>query len=328
MQVGGERLEKSVGQQNKSKTCANCGHENLPGALECAECHAPLPAIETVQVPDEILLLPSATTKVEVELPPFLKGHTLALYIAGEAQPIIIKDKEEIVLGRSIPDETGPTVDLTRFNAHVMGVSRRHAAIRTDHETRTIIDLESSNGTWVNENRLTPSQPHPLKNGDQIRLGQLICFVYFISVDSITLIDQSKPSASIVHNKFTTADLLESIAPYLKALAELQSAINTVLGRDPFEMGLKRIAASTGNALSVDLDGAGDAVEWVKKLPPWKAAHQGAPISEEALSQLAAEWVNQLAPNLSEESKLAHRQQLIGPLRVLVESSLNISPES
>jgi pSer/pThr/pTyr-binding forkhead associated (FHA) protein len=59
-----------------------------------------------------------------------------------------------------------------------LGVSRQHAAIRYTDSTFTIEDLKSSNGTWVNENRLEPNQPRVLRNGDVIRLGQLIIFVY------------------------------------------------------------------------------------------------------------------------------------------------------
>ena len=34
-----------------------------------------------------------------------------------------------------------------------------------------ITDLKSANGTYVNRVRLTPEQPHQIKNGDIIRLA-------------------------------------------------------------------------------------------------------------------------------------------------------------
>jgi pSer/pThr/pTyr-binding forkhead associated (FHA) protein len=35
-------------------------------------------------------------------------------------------------------------------------------------------DLDSINGTFVNKQRVPASQPHPLKDGDQIRLGKIL----------------------------------------------------------------------------------------------------------------------------------------------------------
>ena len=42
-----------------------------------------------------------------------------------------------------------------------------------------IIDNRSINGTFVNNKRLTPYLPHPLKSGDELQLGKLIIEVHF-----------------------------------------------------------------------------------------------------------------------------------------------------
>ncbi len=47
-------------------------------------------------------------------------------------------------------------------------VSRRHARIYKDAEGLTVIDLESTHGTWVNGSRVTR---HVLRSGDRIRFG-------------------------------------------------------------------------------------------------------------------------------------------------------------
>jgi hypothetical protein len=49
--------------------------------------------------------------------------------------------------------------------------SRHHAEIRTAAGGFQIVDLESSNGTFVNDERLTPGQPRALAEGDQVRIG-------------------------------------------------------------------------------------------------------------------------------------------------------------
>lgn len=50
-------------------------------------------------------------------------------------------------------------------------VSRRHAAFTIETEGCTIADQHSTNRTLLNGTPLTPLQPYPLANGDQIRMG-------------------------------------------------------------------------------------------------------------------------------------------------------------
>src|SRR3954468_21410111 len=51
-------------------------------------------------------------------------------------------------------------------------VSRRHAAIRAHGDGVAIEDLGSTNGTFVNDQRLTGLVP--LKSGDTVRLGNTV----------------------------------------------------------------------------------------------------------------------------------------------------------
>jgi pSer/pThr/pTyr-binding forkhead associated (FHA) protein len=53
-------------------------------------------------------------------------------------------------------------------------VSRNHARITVTQRRYQITDLGSSNGTFVNEKRLTPHVPRLLSHGDQIRLGRVV----------------------------------------------------------------------------------------------------------------------------------------------------------
>ncbi|HZU70586.1 MAG TPA: FHA domain-containing protein [Ktedonobacteraceae bacterium] len=53
-------------------------------------------------------------------------------------------------------------------------VSSHHAEIRSQGQNYEIVDLASSNGTFVNEQRLAPYTPRPLSNGDQIRFGDTV----------------------------------------------------------------------------------------------------------------------------------------------------------
>jgi pSer/pThr/pTyr-binding forkhead associated (FHA) protein len=82
--------------------------------------------------------------------------------------------KIEIIVGRA--DEasgTCPDVDLSGYGGDEGGVSRQHARIFVQGSQILIEDLHSTNRTYVNQQRLMPGQPHPLRHGDQVRCGQV-----------------------------------------------------------------------------------------------------------------------------------------------------------
>jgi hypothetical protein len=51
------------------------------------------------------------------------------------------------------------------------GVSRLHVRLDYDHEQVTVTDLGSTNGTYVNRQRIEPHKPRLLKSGDTVNLG-------------------------------------------------------------------------------------------------------------------------------------------------------------
>jgi ABC-type multidrug transport system ATPase subunit/pSer/pThr/pTyr-binding forkhead associated (FHA) protein len=75
--------------------------------------------------------------------------------------------RSEIIIGRD------PGVDLTISSP---AVSRRHAKLTREDDGFVLEDLGSSNGTFVNDQKL--SGRHRLRPGDQIRLGQTVTLVY------------------------------------------------------------------------------------------------------------------------------------------------------
>jgi pSer/pThr/pTyr-binding forkhead associated (FHA) protein len=46
-------------------------------------------------------------------------------------------------------------------------------------QLRSKIDLAGTNGSWLNDKRLTPNKPYSLANGSQLRFGQMqLLFLY------------------------------------------------------------------------------------------------------------------------------------------------------
>ena len=66
-----------------------------------------------------------------------------------------------------------------------MGLSRRQAKIQRSGQGYEIIDLASTNGTWLNDERLVPHQPYLLTSGSQLRLGRMRFVILFRSVAEV-----------------------------------------------------------------------------------------------------------------------------------------------
>jgi len=64
------------------------------------------------------------------------------------------------------------------------GVSRHHAVIRSDEERHRLIDLGSTNGTYLNGRRVKPKGWVALKDGDRIQLGSAVV-AKFIQPDDL-----------------------------------------------------------------------------------------------------------------------------------------------
>jgi hypothetical protein len=183
------------------QVCPNCSQRNRPGVIFCENCGASL--IGDAPISTKSLAAkgtegaPSAPIFSAVESAAsdiFREGMVLRLEVTG-GEPVLLKPKQELIFGRRDP-ATGamPDVDLTPFAGYRMGVSRRHSAIRRNIEANKIElwDLGSSNGTFLNGTRLPAHQPHKLRDGDEIRLGQMVMKIYFQPAD--VLVEQLPPA--------------------------------------------------------------------------------------------------------------------------------------
>ena len=91
---------------------------------------------------------------------------------SGQILPLA--DRTEFTLGRSAEGQPiVPDVDLSPYKAYANGVSRLHAVLKLILERFFIMDLGSSNGTYLNGSRLPPYVETPLAHGDVVFLGKL-----------------------------------------------------------------------------------------------------------------------------------------------------------
>jgi hypothetical protein len=97
-----------------------------------------------------------------------------AIHLTDSGQILPLSDRKEFTLGRiSESQPIMPDIDLTPYQAYACGVSRLHAVLRSEGEQVFVMDLGSSNGTYLNGVRLQPNTNQVLNHGDILSLGKL-----------------------------------------------------------------------------------------------------------------------------------------------------------
>ena len=83
-----------------------------------------------------------------------------------------VQVREQMIVGRG--SGVGEAdIDLTPFGAQEAGVSQRHAIILARSKFLTVRDMNSTNGTYLNDVRVPNNQDIPLEHGDLVRFGSL-----------------------------------------------------------------------------------------------------------------------------------------------------------
>jgi pSer/pThr/pTyr-binding forkhead associated (FHA) protein len=91
----------------------------------------------------------------------------------------LTRRKANFIVGRVDPiGNIYPDIDLTDYGGDESGVSRQHARITLQGNQYYITDLQSTNYTYVNQQRLSPNLVTPLHDGDEIRFGMLKMIFY------------------------------------------------------------------------------------------------------------------------------------------------------
>lgn len=75
----------------------------------------------------------------------------------------LVVDRSEYRIGKN-PDMDG----IVTFNKYI---GRTHCMIIKNGSCFSVVDLNSKNGTFINQSRLAPQQPYGLKTGDVLRLA-------------------------------------------------------------------------------------------------------------------------------------------------------------
>jgi len=157
--------------------CPNCQHENLDGAVFCDDC-----GTQITDVPSVVTQNISLDLQAQIADEPVIKTETpqqdldtwASLHLMESGQILPLSDRTEFTLGRiSDAQPIMPDIDLTPYQAYASGVSRLHAVLKRKGALVHVMDLGSSNGTYLNGKRLKPNVDQTLKHGDLLSLGKL-----------------------------------------------------------------------------------------------------------------------------------------------------------
>ncbi len=149
-----------------SLTCPDCGVKVQQEDLICFRCGANLPHNSG---PDEDLPTPTISQKfINADMQPQRRGiSSVVLRISFPTGNVDIPAGTSVLLGRD-PAESLVAAAFARFD----NVSRRHATVQVDDAGHaTIRDENSTNGTFVNDDRVLPGAEVRLVDGDRVRLA-------------------------------------------------------------------------------------------------------------------------------------------------------------
>lgn len=91
-----------------------------------------------------------------------------------------VEHASEFILGRKVDEQSENLIDLTPFGAYESGVSRLHAFVQKTENGYSITDLDSTNGTWIDHEKLPPRKAFRMASGSSIRLGKLQLVALFV----------------------------------------------------------------------------------------------------------------------------------------------------
>ncbi|MEX2458796.1 MAG: DUF3662 and FHA domain-containing protein [Actinomycetota bacterium] len=125
-------------------------------------CEAQLVQAEDVETGAHAAFLPASGEMKVGESSGWSPPPQLVLLDAGEESQTFTLDKDTLSIGRM------SDCDIVLADS---GASRRHAEVRRDGDRFVVADLGSTNGTLVNESKITERE---LEEGDRITIGRSV----------------------------------------------------------------------------------------------------------------------------------------------------------
>lgn len=188
----GERLRPAAGAPvgasipSAGGACPTCGQAYIPGEIFCNNCGVQLPPVSVSAPPPPVAVFPAAPAPAapppyqapapappaQPVMPSVVSGSLVVL--TTNASIPIPNGKSEVMIGRADPiNPPLPEIDLVPHGGEQAGVSRRHCQLVAEGGALYLVDLNSTNHSFLNRTRMNPGQRYAIKDGDELRLGKL-----------------------------------------------------------------------------------------------------------------------------------------------------------
>ena len=142
----------------------------------CTECGAQLVGMDTlvIQTITDEQIAEELRKKAPRPDPATQVDSWISLHLIDSGKILPVTSKNEFSLGRlSEGQPIMPDIDLTPYEAYASGVSRLHVVVKRAGNKVMVMDLGSSNGTYINGRRINPHIDETLNHGDILALGKL-----------------------------------------------------------------------------------------------------------------------------------------------------------
>lgn len=311
--------------------CPFCQHENEINSTQCKHCGTPfippnIGPLTTYDVP-QLLSYPGRQQHADFEKRVAqLSENTLALFIADQDEPIILTNPHNLIFGRGDIGESDTMIDLTKYGALTLGISRHHARVNFADNIFTLEDLNSTNGTWVNRKRLQPGQTCQLQHGDQLSLGPLRVLVGLktaASAGASTFILQQRSADSTP--RLTPSFFMNQVTPYLQALWHTYQIRTEFQGKKAEHIYILSITEHK-LGLSVIMTGTQQILPPITKwVVPWRLEHpellaHSQEATDDSLTQLAVDLL--IETKATTPVDFVYIEKIIPALKTLVTSQL------
>lgn len=186
--------------------CA-CGHQNVSVAVFCAQCGTPKPSAAPI-VEEKHDIVQKEAVKPDVPKQEEEDHYTIPFdenIPAGPVTPVVpvqpvqpVRPVQPVQRSVIISIARGPMAgtkfrcrpgmkivagrDPSRCNLKLTqyaAVSGAHCRIEILEQGIAVVDLQSTNGTFLNSRRIVSGQPVPVRSGDVICLGTADCAITF-----------------------------------------------------------------------------------------------------------------------------------------------------
>ncbi|HEY0380356.1 MAG TPA: sigma 54-interacting transcriptional regulator [Pyrinomonadaceae bacterium] len=196
-------------------------------------------------------------------------------------------------------------------------VSRRHCIIKREGDLYKVADLESLNGTFVND---VPVKERYLEHGDRLRLGDYT-FSFLLNEgdappgSSTVLLDEGRISTGTNTLQVRIADAFHLMARDLSALMKIATTINSVRGLDAIQRQLLElifeVVPADSGAILLTEDGRTEEFSSVFGLDRLSGPNKTVRVSRTITDRVLSEGVSILSNDVQESGDFDEAESLI-----------------